>query len=382
MSEFQLSIIALGVAGVAGVFAYNKWQERRYRRDSDRAFHNEHPDVLLQAKTEPVLHETAAAAAGEARIEPVLTRAAEPPAQMRDAGYEPTGEPPSAPAIEETPPPEPEPPLVHPLVDCVMRLEAAEPVPTHQLWKAAEELLRGVNKPVRWLAWHDGRNIWQPVEAHGGLNTRQWRVALQLADRRGAITAAELEAFLRGLQQLSDRLMMVTELPDRAQLLARAQELDAFCAGVDVQIGLHVVASDPAGFAGSKLRDIVHATGLELDHDGRFHARDQAGHRLFTLGNLEPALFTEESLNGLSTHGVTLNLDVPCVMNGGAAFGTMLTTARQLAAGLGGAVVDDNVQPLSEQSLEMIRAKIVEFQDSMAKKGIPAGTTTALRLFS
>ncbi|MCK7502077.1 MAG: cell division protein ZipA C-terminal FtsZ-binding domain-containing protein [Comamonadaceae bacterium] len=68
-----------------------------------------------------------------------------------------------------------------------------------------------------------------------------------------------------------------------------------------------------------------------------FHARgDEASHELFTLSNLEPALFTADDMNGLVTHGLTLNLDVPCVMNGGAAFGSMVTAARQLAAGLNG----------------------------------------------
>jgi FtsZ-interacting cell division protein ZipA len=69
-------------------------------------------------------------------------------------------------------------------------------------------------------------------------------------------------------------------------------------------------------------------------------------------------------------------------MSGGAAFGAMVTTSRQLAAGLNGTVVDDNRQPLTQKSLDVIRAKIVEFQDVMSQHGIPAGTATALRLFS
>jgi hypothetical protein len=273
-------------------------------------------------------------------------------------------------------------PLVHPAADCVLRLEAAEPLAAHQVWQAAAELLRGIEKPLRWLAWHDSRRVWQQIHAHSALQGRQWRAALQLADRRGALTQADIDAFLRGMQQLADRLLMVVEFPDRARILARAQELDAFCASVDVQIGIHIVANDPAGFVGTKLRGIAEATGMHLDDDGRFHARDDAGHELYTLANLEPALFAAEGMAGFSTHGLTLNLDVPCVMSGGAAFGAMVTTARQLAAGLNGTVVDDNRQPLTQKGLDVIRAKIVEFQDLMSQHGIPAGTATALRLFS
>jgi hypothetical protein len=356
---------------VAGVFAYNKWQERKYRRQTERAFRSDHPDVLLEPKAEPVISGAGEARADDSadRIEPVVA----PPAAPE----------PAEPVVEDAaPPPEPSVPHVHPAADCVLRLEAAEPIAANQIWRASGELLQGVDKPLRWLAWHDNRKVWQPIQAHSALSARQWRVALQLADRRGALTPPEIDAFLRGVQQLADRLMVVVEFPDRARIQNRAHELDAFCAGVDVQIGIHIVANDAAGFAGTKLRGIAEAAGMHLDDDGLFHARDDAGHELYTLGNLEPALFAADAMAGLATHGLTLNLDVPCVMNGGAAFGAMVAAARQLAAGLNGTVVDDNRQPLTQKGLDVIRAKIVEFQDLMSQHGIPAGTATALRLFS
>lgn len=370
ISEFQLSIIALGVAGVAGVFAYNKWQERKYRRQTEQAFRSDHPDVLLEPRAEPVLSGSGGAAKAEERIEPVV---AAPPQARPEAEAAP---------VAAAPPPEPGVPLVHAAADCVVRLEAAEPIAAPQLWQASAELLRGVDKPVRWFGWHDSRLVWQQIQGHSALSCRQWRAALQLADRRGAVGAAEIDTFLRGVQQLADRFLAVVDFPDRAGMVARAQELDTFCASVDVQIGIHVVANDAGGFVGTKLRGIAEATGLRLEDDGMFHARDDAGHELFTLSNLEPALFAADAMASLGTHGLTLNLDVPCVMSGGAAFGAMVTTARQLAAGLNGTVVDDNRQPLTQKALDMIRAKIVEFQDLMSQRGIPAGTATALRLFS
>jgi len=220
------------------------------------------------------------------------------------------------------------------------------------------------------------------LQRHSALTGRQWRIALQLADRRGALTAPQIERILGGVQRVAERCMAVVEYPDRAQIAQRAQELDQFCAGVDVQIAIHVVANDPGGFVGTKLRGIAEATGMQLEEHGVFLARDEAGHELFTMSNLEPAAFAQDTVSGLVTHGLTLNLDVPCVMNGGAAFGAMVTAARQLAAGLNGTVVDDNRQPLTQKSLDVIRAKIVEFQDHMTQSGVPAGSAVALRLFS
>ena len=370
MSELQLSLVILGVAGVAGVVAYNKWQERKYFRHTERAFRSDHADILVEPELPGSTHGAPGGVeAGGERIEPVESST--------------TLGPVSEPVVAEAEPlPEPGVPLVHAAADWVVRFEAAELVAAHELWQATGELLGGVDKPVRWLAWNEGRKVWQQVHSHSALAGRHWRLSLQLADRRGALTANGIEAFLRGVQQLADRFMAVTDFPDRQQLAERANELDKFCAVVDVQIGVHVVANDPTGFSGTKLRGIAEAAGMALEDDGMFRARDEAGHELYTLGNLEPALFAADGIASLTTHGLTLNLDVPCVMSGGAAFGAMVTAARQLAAGLNGSVVDDNRAPLSQKSLDMIRAKIVEFQDFMSRHGISAGTATALRLFS
>ena len=370
ISEFQLSIIAVGVVGVAGVFAYNKWQERKYRKQTERAFDTTHTDILLEPGETGDEVEAGLNRGGgiDERVEPVETFQADEATAA--AAAEPT-----APVAE------PGVPLVHPAADCVVRFEAAEAIASPQLWQAAGEIFGGIDKPVRLLAWNDSRGVWQVLQSHSALTSRQWRIALQLADRRGAVGSGDIDLFLGGVRQLADRFMAVTDFPERRQLAERAQELDKFCASVDVQIGIHVVASDGAGFPGTKLRGIAEAAGMALGDDGMFHARDDTGHEHYTMGNLEPALFVADDMASFVSHGLTFNLDVPCVMSGGAAFAGMVAAARQLAAGLNGSVVDDNRAPLTQQALDMIRAKIVEFQDVMAKHGIAAGSATALRLF-
>ena len=67
MSDLQLSLIGLGVALVAGVFAYNKWQERKHRKMAESVFRGNHPDVLLGRKqSDPAENDGSA----ELRIEP------------------------------------------------------------------------------------------------------------------------------------------------------------------------------------------------------------------------------------------------------------------------------------------------------------------------
>ena len=51
-SELQIALIGAGLAAVVLVVGYNKWQERKHRRDAERAFRSEHRDVLLEPRTE------------------------------------------------------------------------------------------------------------------------------------------------------------------------------------------------------------------------------------------------------------------------------------------------------------------------------------------
>lgn len=369
-SDLQVSLLALGALAVAGVFAYNKWQERKARRNAEEAFRSDHTDVLLDPQAaEPKLDE---------RLEPVMEPASQGTADLDEEVSAPPGAVPREPLSIS---PEPPLPVVDPVIDCVVRLEAAEAVAAPVLWQAQLELLRQLTKPVLWLGLNELRGQWDVLSRHSAGTYRRLCVALQLADRRGPLSEVELSLFIDGLRQLSDRFLAVAEFPDAAAALARAKELDAFCAAVDVQIGINIVSNDAAGFAGTKLRGVAEAAGFALQDDGAFHLVDEVGHTHFTLNNLEPALFAAEEMRALTTHGITLSLDVPRVANGSAAFNRMILTANKIATGLHGAIVDDNRAPLSEQALQVIRGKIAEFQQSMEQRGIAAGGTLASRLF-
>lgn len=370
MTDLQLSLIVLGCAAVLGIFGYNKWQERKQRQSTERAFRSDHADVLLEPAQAP--------APEPARVEPGLSEpAAAPPAVPPESI-----EPPAAPRAALPPAGDIPASLADESVDCVARIEAAEPVPAHTLSEARRALFGTLEERVRLFGWSDDRAQWEPINPHGVSTYRQLAAAMQLADRRGAISANGLQVYFNGVRQLADRFLAVVELPDRAAELTKAAELDHFCAAVDVQIGVNLVASDGAGFAGTKLRGIAEAVGFRLDDDGSFHYRDESGQTLFTLSNLEPSLFAADEMKALITHGLTLTLDVPRVADGGSAFDRMIASARQLAHGLDAKLVDDNKVALSDAALKTIRTKILEFQRAMLNHGTAAGSPPALRLFA
>ena len=58
MTDFQLGLLVIGAAVIAGVALYNRLQERSVRRQAQRAFGSGHADVLLETapgRQEPML---------------------------------------------------------------------------------------------------------------------------------------------------------------------------------------------------------------------------------------------------------------------------------------------------------------------------------------
>lgn len=371
MSELQLSLIGAGIALVAGVFAYNKWQERKHRKLAERVFRADHPDVLLgRQQAGPPGSEASASA----RVEPVLEASEADDAEASSAAPAPAA--PSA-AVDDEPPAD----LVDPAIDCVARFESAGLIGGPYLWQAQQQAFDKLQRTLGWAGLDERSGRWERLTPNGAGDYRRLRAALQLADRRGPITDADLTLFMNGVQRLADEFLAVADMPARNDVLARAATLDSFCAGVDIQIGVNVV-SGAAPFPGSKLRGLAEAAGLTLRGDGMFHAASETGATLFTLSNLEAVLFAAEEMKSLATHGITFTLDVPRVADGPRAFDRMIVVARQFAASLGGTLVDDNRAALADSALDIIHDKILEIEQRMASRGIAAGGPQALRLFS
>jgi hypothetical protein len=147
------------------------------------------------------------------------------------------------------------------------------------------------------------------------------------------------------MQEMATELMGVAELPAREPALQTAAQLDEFCAGVDIQIGVNVISQGQV-FPGTKLRALAEVDGHGHRRSGRFVRCDDNGNVLYMLFNQETDGFSAESMKTLSTHGVTFLLDVPRVANGDRVLTQMVELARRFAEALNGALVDDNRRPI------------------------------------
>jgi len=388
ISELQIALIGAGAVAVGMVWGYNAWQDRKHRKAADQIFQGGQGDALLGgqqpvASAVPSSDEHLRREPGERHEPRIAEEASEAGEALDSAALTDDGVVELAPAAPE---PEPQPLLpgeyADSVVDCLLHLTAAATVPAPAVWAMQNAWAGELSKPMHWLVKTEADGVWRQIDAHDSGRYREWVAALQLADRRGPVSDGELARFFEGIQQVARQAAAEVELPSRSATVLRADRLDQFCAGVDIQFVLHVVEALGGVFQGTKLRGVAEAAGLALEADGVFRARDAAGGEMFTVANLGAERLDAESIKSLATHGLTLSLDVPRVLDGVAAFDRMLATARQLAATLGGELVDAQRVPLSVAMIDAIRARTAELQQTMSDGGIAPGSVRALRLFS
>ncbi|MEW6677683.1 MAG: cell division protein ZipA C-terminal FtsZ-binding domain-containing protein [Pseudomonadota bacterium] len=239
--------------------------------------------------------------------------------------------------------------------------------------------LRRIGKPVRAFGKRlDG--IWEPLTSHPRASFDQVEIGLQLADRSGAVTHEQLDAFCRALYGFAAEQGGAVSCPDKQDALQAAKSLDMLCMEVDVLIGLNVVASDSRPFTSEAIRSQAEEARLVLGADGAYHAKDAFGHTLFTLANQDEQPFPPDG-RGLTVGGLTLLFDVPRVADGLAVFDRMTRFGFDLAWRLEGRLVDDSGRPVTEDNLNRDRARLAAFYGRMEARGIPAGGERALRLF-
>ena len=386
MSDLQLSLIVIGLLVVAGVYLFNRLQERGYRRRMEHAFEREQKEDVLLTPTapEPVAPEAPVAA----RIEPSLADAPDDAAPQAP----PVTEAFSVSRAEALPVAEArgrtvlrEPTLAAapetPFIDYCAQLIGDGPLSGTVLAELAKQIA-GIGKRTRLEVRDAPDALWQGLPDGGGDIVGAVRLAVQLADRTGPLSEAQLARFRELVQTAAAKLGATATFDDEADALDVAAVLDAFCADNDVAIGLNIVPRGVTGLVGTKLRALAEASGFALAADGSFHLHDDRGTTTILLTSMDGVPFEASSLKTLRSQGVSLVLDVPRVGEGRQVFRRMTELARNFAASLDGIVVDDRRAPLNDANLERIAAQIDPIQGALKARGITPGGALALRLFS
>ncbi|HEY4074658.1 MAG TPA: cell division protein ZipA C-terminal FtsZ-binding domain-containing protein [Herbaspirillum sp.] len=416
MTDLQKILFIIGGVIVVGVIVYNKWQENKARRTLEQAFPSSHDDVLMTSDA----HGSEAGGNGggiNQRQEPSIYSAPMTQADNDDDPYggdtytpsqarqqaAPSAQTPQAPHRSEAPAsgfaaaaaefapevqtgfdslPE-EPPFatlitasqkelpVDDLIDATIPIALEAQVRGEKILPSIQNLRYVGNKPVHFIGHHINGD-WEPI-AHGGVY-QSLLVGVQLANRSNPLSELEYSELLMRLRQFTDTINAEPDIPDMADIINIAQSLHQFIVDHDVQLGVNV-QSNGAPWEVNTLVSALTRQGFDLRTDGTLVMQDGEGEVLFSLStNVPQAAETTDRL--------TLLLDVPRVSLARDGYGALVSCARSLAMRLGGKVVDDSNQPLSEAALSDIAEQVSAFYAAMASAEIPAGSSRAMRLFS
>ncbi|MDE3011446.1 MAG: hypothetical protein KGI67_11210 [Pseudomonadota bacterium] len=418
MSQLQLTMVAIGAALLVGVWAFNRFQEWRWHRMARSTLGSDRPDVLLgelppvdtasvERSAEPAMGSLGAPAAplppphlgehldmqvdDDADERPLPLAEAQPAAAIApaDAAAAAPAPPLSAPdgASDALPAPVLTPPrddltaAPDEEIEYLVTLGCSVPVSGAELWHH----LARASVPVRGARWL-GRRVtdggWNVVLPGSEQRFDSLRAALLLANRSGPASELDVERFCSLVSALATMLKLRAEFPPRAPALQRAEALDAFCAEVDVVVGINVVTPAGQSVPAGRIARWAETHGMVLGRDGGFHLRNAQGHTVWRLVNRDPRPFAQAGLGQMTVDGVTFLLDVPLVDAAAERLSPMFDAAATLARELGARVLDDNGAPLGPQQLGRIARELSTLLQRMESEGIPAGGERARRLFS
>ena len=320
MSELQTGLLAIGALVIAGVLAYNRIQERRAKREAERAFSSGHDDILLRPS---------GATHGASRL----------------AEHAAVAQP-------------------DPAIDYIIEIAAGQSV--------AESALRE--------QWHviERRHARRAMLA-GSADGRSWRAALQLVSRDGAVGEADLIEFRSSVETMAASVGATVSAPEMRTAVDAARALDEFCAQSDIQVVVHVTGGP---FAGTKIRAAVEASGLALEPEGIFAMRDDERRLLYTLAAQDGRPFAAATMRDAAPTALSLSLDVTRAPDTRRSFESLARLAHQLATALGANIVDDNAKALDERAMAAIAVQLDSVRARLEAKGLPPGSPAALRLFS
>lgn len=378
MSELQAALLAIGIGVMLVVYLYGWWQQRRLSRKFGAAFKAQHADALYQDEashparpplTVPdaqAVQHTLSDAFGAAHDEVTPDRDEDHTALCT---VSPTT------LLDESCS------LLNPRSDFIIDLQLHEPANGAVLggfWQRKFDF----GKPVQVCGLTLQTQRWERVIADSPTLYVSLRIALQLVDRGGVISATKLADFRDLVLVAAKQMQAQVEVPDIEACHARALELDALCAEVDRMVGINLVPSGERMLLASRIAEAAALQNMRLESDGAFHLMNAQGLSLFSLINQDTKPFQHHTLASATSAGITLLLDVPRVDEPTRQFDLMTRVAHELEQELQLNLVDDHRVVLSPSGLELIRAQIAGVDAQMRDNDIVPGSAQARRLFS
>ena len=267
------------------------------------------------------------------------------------------------------------------LIDVIATIELEAPVSGEAALAELPSIRRVGNK--RWMI--EGLNAdngdWEPLQTLRYYSAFQ--VGVQVANRQGALNEIEFSEFVVQAQTFADAFSSTPEFPDMHEALAHARELDQFAGAHDAQLSFTLQARKAAWSPGYVQQQASRLGFVPGVIPGRMVIpASQVGLPPVLVLQFDARAAMADDPNQAALRSISINLDVPQVLQTEQPFARMCEVARELATSMDGLITDDNGQMLSEQAIQIIDRDLRQLYEALSARDLAAGSLQARRLFS
>lgn len=273
-------------------------------------------------------------------------------------------------------------------VDYIVRLSGVGAVTPPRLLEVLRKCRGRAIMPASAHGWRYPGGGWQNLEqARADETFGDVVMAMQLADRKRSIGRGELESFDRAIRAAAEQIdREVQTNMEAADGVARAEELVELCRAHDMSVMLNILSDLEDGFSGGDINRIAGEFGMEMDRRNIYHKMStMRGRRvtMFSMASLfKPGYFPPGGMESFRTRGLAMFINIPRTANPAGVFNNMSSVARGMCDRLGGRLVSRELQPLSDNDIEMFRGGVDRVARGLERNGISPGGADARRLFS
>lgn len=341
MSDLQIGLVALGVALIFLVVVFNWWQDHRIRRKMQDTF-PEAPEDTLMAQLD--------------------TQRREPTVRIAETLADKKTEP--AIVAEE----------IDSKTEAVIDVTFSRAVLGTELIKHLKTYLRVDTKPVRLFATTStGENHAYPHQDESYVAVL---LVVLLANRQGPLNEIDWSRVWTAAEGLASQVDGSVDGPDSKDVIAKAQHLDAVCAGLDAQVGIYLQLAEP--MAVDDAREFALTAGF-MEYGSHLAWLASSGLPRFNL------LFDGKAIADLSSTTIErldLVIDLPNSPKDEQAFSRMASVGRDLAIRLDADLIDDQGQPITDHHDQVIDKQLYDLYQQLEQAGFVAGERSTQRVFS
>jgi len=173
----------------------------------------------------------------------------------------------------------------------------------------------------------------------------------RFADSIGTIISQKIDAFSQKMP--ARRKKMLDEAEPQTD-----EEPPPYLARM---VNLHIVAPQGRLLDGAQLLDLFESRGYHYGEMNIFHSMHK-GQTVFSIAKMvEPGYFDVNDIESFATPGISLILQLPAPVAADVAFEVLISEAFDMAAALGGSVLDADRSTLTKQTVQHMREGIYEF---------------------